>query len=195
MRIEKGRRVMFSAQPMFTVSIESVVPEVRRAVRYACQFGFVITLAAGMLICSPSKAQQPGPTRLLNARTPLAAAGKPSAGSQAISQKTIMSSLPMAAQTQISAALGRDQQGYQSVARPGGFRLGNSRQAVSADFAKTGVDFRSGSNSWGMALQGYGYGDKIRAVATAAPHADANRIEYRRGELTEWYLNGPLGLE
>lgn len=29
----------------------------------------------------------------------------------------------------------------------------------------------------------------------AAPQASDNRVEYERGPLTEWYLNGPLGLE
>ena len=32
-------------------------------------------------------------------------------------------------------------------------------------------------------------------VAPAAPTARANRVSYRRGPLTEWYANGPLGLE
>jgi hypothetical protein len=32
-------------------------------------------------------------------------------------------------------------------------------------------------------------------VKAVAPQAEANRVEYRRGGLTEWYLNGPLGLE
>src|SRR5207245_45285 len=27
------------------------------------------------------------------------------------------------------------------------------------------------------------------------PRADSNRVEYRRGSLTEWYVNGPAGLE
>ena len=32
-------------------------------------------------------------------------------------------------------------------------------------------------------------------VEAAEPRAEANRVEYRRGEVTEWYVNGPLGLE
>jgi hypothetical protein len=46
-----------------------------------------------------------------------------------------------------------------------------------------------------MALQGYGYGTHLDPVAIASPSAANNRIEYRRGALTEWYVNGPLGLE
>ncbi|HEY6273748.1 MAG TPA: FG-GAP repeat protein, partial [Terriglobales bacterium] len=46
-----------------------------------------------------------------------------------------------------------------------------------------------------MALRRYGYGDAQSAVDTVNPVAKANRVEYRRGPLTEWYVNGPLGLE
>ena len=40
-----------------------------------------------------------------------------------------------------------------------------------------------------------GYGGSLRNAGGSAPHADANRVEYRREGLTEWYVNGPLGLE
>jgi len=32
-------------------------------------------------------------------------------------------------------------------------------------------------------------------LSTASPRANHNRVEYRRGPLPEWYVNGPLGLE
>ena len=46
-----------------------------------------------------------------------------------------------------------------------------------------------------MKLYGYGYGDAIRAIETVAPTADLNRVEYQHESLTEWYVNGPAGLE
>jgi len=48
---------------------------------------------------------------------------------------------------------------------------------------------------WGMTLRGYGYGEQMQEVAPAAQAAADNRIEYRRGELTEWYVNDQRGLE
>src|SRR5207302_6777381 len=33
------------------------------------------------------------------------------------------------------------------------------------------------------------------SAAGGAPSVSANRVSYRRGMLSEWYLNGPLGLE
>jgi len=44
-------------------------------------------------------------------------------------------------------------------------------------------------------LRAVGYGSALRSVAAAPPVARANRVSYRRGALTEWYVNGPLGLE
>ncbi len=46
-----------------------------------------------------------------------------------------------------------------------------------------------------MELLGYGYGAKLRPVEGVAPTASLNRVEYRRRAFTEWYINGPAGLE
>jgi hypothetical protein len=48
---------------------------------------------------------------------------------------------------------------------------------------------------WKMALCGYGYGVVLKPPKTVAPRAKLNRVEYDRGGLTEWYVNGPAGLE
>jgi hypothetical protein len=104
-------------------------------------------------------------------------------------------SVPAAAQPGISAALGRDDSRYQVRALPGGFRAENPQQELSAEFTGQGIEVRSGAAQWGLALRGYGYGDSLRAASEAAPQASANRVEYRRGPLTEWYVNGPIGLE
>ncbi|MBI4574001.1 MAG: hypothetical protein HY713_12045 [candidate division NC10 bacterium] len=57
------------------------------------------------------------------------------------------------------------------------------------------MEVRSGPARWHLALTSVGYGDSLHPAAPAIPQAMANRVEYRRGSLTEWYLNGPLGLE
>ena len=106
-----------------------------------------------------------------------------------------LSDLPPAAQAQVSAALGRDQPSYHAVPQAGGFRVENSRHGLEADFTPAAVRVRAGTASWELSLLGYGYSDAPSAAAAVAPQAAANRVEYRRGDLTEWYLNGPLGLE
>ena len=112
-----------------------------------------------------------------------------------------LANLPVAAQSTISTAIGRAQSDYH--ARPdsnGGFRTLNSEGQLAADFAQSGVVVRAGTRGgagWGLTFEGYGRGRWTDSVSssTAVPQASANRVEYRRGDLTEWYVNGPLGLE
>ena len=47
-----------------------------------------------------------------------------------------------------------------------------------------------------LSLRALGVGSSLQAVALAQPTAHANRVSYARGgALTEWYANGPAGLE
>ena len=103
--------------------------------------------------------------------------------------------LPAAAQAHISAAIGKDQDVYHAVREAAGVRLDNPDHAVSASFTSAGVRFRLGTSQWGLKLRGHGYGDGLVDAKPVAPIASANRVEYRRGALTEWYVNGPIGLE
>ena len=115
--------------------------------------------------------------------------------SQTAAESAKLSDMPLAAQAQISAVLGRDQSSYHAVPRASGFRMENKNHRLAADFTSKGVKVRAGRASWNLALSGYGYGNELRASVAVVPQAGANRLEYRRGGLTEWYLNGPLGLE
>ena len=40
-----------------------------------------------------------------------------------------------------------------------------------------------------------GFGASLRALGAVAPRVNANRVSYARAGLSEWYANGPLGLE
>ena len=106
-----------------------------------------------------------------------------------------LSSLPAAAQSTISSVLGREISSYHAKAVGARFEAASSQQRLVTDFSSQGVEVRSGSAWWGLSLRGYGYGDAIKKVSMAVPHAELNRVEYRRGPLTEWYVNGPAGIE
>lgn len=108
---------------------------------------------------------------------------------------TDLSSLPLAAQAVISAVLGRDHPSYEAVTLGNGFYVENPKHALVADFTPDGVQVRTSGAIWELTFSGYGYGEAIGTGAAVAPQANANRVEYRRGALTEWYVNGPLGLE
>src|SRR5262245_34995403 len=66
-------------------------------------------------------------------------------------------SLPMAAQSQIFAAIGEDQSGFHAVAGSHGFRMDNAPHGLSTEFRAEAVEFRHGSHQWTLALTGYGY--------------------------------------
>jgi hypothetical protein len=104
-------------------------------------------------------------------------------------------SLPIAAQSRISATLGSEIPDYQARARESGFRIKNARQRLTADFAAQGVEIQAGAEHVRVQLLGYGYGDALQSVSDTVPQAISNRVEYRRGAFTEWYVNGPAGIE
>jgi hypothetical protein len=103
--------------------------------------------------------------------------------------------LPDEAQSPISATLGRDFPAYR--VRPVGdtFEAANPAQKLSARFTAQRVEVREGNAAWTIAVRAYGYGRTLRPVSSTVPIADGNKIVYRRGSLTEWYVNGPAGLE
>jgi trimeric autotransporter adhesin len=106
-----------------------------------------------------------------------------------------LSSLPTAAQGPISAVLGRHESRYWVHTGAGRIHAENPRHALAIDFTRHGIELSSQTVRWGLALQGYGYGHALRAVSDATPHAETNRVEYAHDTLTEWYVNGPVGLE
>ena len=46
-----------------------------------------------------------------------------------------------------------------------------------------------------MRLLSIGYGEHLQRAPPARIHAEANRVEYDGATVTEWYSNGPLGLQ
>ena len=48
---------------------------------------------------------------------------------------------------------------------------------------------------WGLTLTAYGYAGAMQPVPAAELTAAGNRLEYRRGTISEWYVNDQRGLE
>ncbi|MCK4472565.1 MAG: hypothetical protein KAW49_12360, partial [Anaerolineae bacterium] len=94
--------------------------------------------------------------------------------------------------------------------RAGGYQAPNRAQNLRIGFYLTGIRIvprtptqpspwqgqgEDGGWTWGLALTGLGRGEAPRPVAEAMPIPKANRVEYRRGSVTEWYVNDEHGLE
>ena len=105
------------------------------------------------------------------------------------------SQLQWAAKGAISSSLGRDQTAFYATHRSGGLVADNATQRLTAQFDRRGVLVRAGTTTFGLQLLAWGAPGHTTSVSPAAPRADANRVTYAHGPVTEWYANGPLGLE
>jgi hypothetical protein len=107
-----------------------------------------------------------------------------------------LADLPASAQAAISAGIGRDQAAYHAALREdGSFGMTNPAQNLHAHFTADTATVRAGDVEWNLLLSAWGYGETLQRVKRVAPSATANRVEYPRGALSEWYVNGPQGLE
>ena len=103
--------------------------------------------------------------------------------------------LPLAARYAVSAAIGRDRQAYHFTENTEGLRGNNPDQSYEMGFSDNAVEIGAEGRQWGLSLSGWGYGADQHPVEPARPVATGNRVEYRREALTEWYVNGPYGLQ
>jgi IPT/TIG domain/FG-GAP repeat len=106
-----------------------------------------------------------------------------------------LSSLPATAQAPVSAALGSADPGYLVKRSSGGLQAVNAEQRLRARFERSSVLLSSGAASMTLGLVGVGYGSSLQTAGDVLSHADANRVAYTGEGLSEWYANGPLGLE
>jgi FG-GAP repeat len=106
-----------------------------------------------------------------------------------------LTGLPLTAQATISGELGRDRSEYHARATAHGPRIRNSGHDLVATFGRDGIVVDANAGRLELRLEAMGNGSRLYAAPAARPTATENRVEYRRGRLTEWYINGPLGLE
>ena len=113
-----------------------------------------------------------------------------SKSSQAPERHALLS-LPVAAQSPISAALGRDESAYHVVDLVGR----NPAQRLSARFRRSTVAITAGSTHFDVGFDGFGRAGAVSPLRAISPRATSNRVSYAYGLVTEWWANGPLGLE
>ena len=110
-------------------------------------------------------------------------------------QALILADLPQPLQYLIAETLGADHPTYHVQGDDQVLQSHSPEQGLRAFFGEDGVEIVADQVSLGLAVIGYGRGEQQTVVATAQPEAAQNRVIYRRGALTEWYANGPLGLQ
>jgi FG-GAP repeat len=117
-----------------------------------------------------------------------------SRGHSALTQQSLLH-LPLTARAPVSAALGADSPAYRVRPAAGGFSTSGPAQHLRASFAASGVLVSAGAAHVGLRLEAVGHGSTLNAVGPASPQAHSNRVVYSHPGLSEWYANGPLGLE
>jgi hypothetical protein len=103
--------------------------------------------------------------------------------------------LSVAARLAVSRGLGADLDGYRLERSSAGFVARNARQGLTASFDSNGATISSGGAHASIALQAVGSGASLHRVGLAPPLVRGNRVEYRRSGATEWFANGPAGVE
>jgi hypothetical protein len=86
------------------------------------------------------------------------------------------------------------------AAGEGAYQAPNRAHNLRTTFTPAGIELapRTGEHAaWrcGLTLVAVGLGGVSQKVVPATPVANGNRVEYRRGALTEWYVNDARGLE
>jgi phosphodiesterase/alkaline phosphatase D-like protein len=111
------------------------------------------------------------------------------------SQKQGLSSLPLGAQGPISDSLGAEDPAYRVRAAGGGLAAASPTQHFRARFDRSGVSLSSGTARVALSLPAVGYGTSLGAAGAVTPRMHANRVLYQGQGVSEWYANGPIGLD
>ena len=122
-------------------------------------------------------------------------APSPAAPAIGVTPRSELSSLPLAARSPVSAALGAVSRAYRVSPAAQGFRVTSPAQRLQTRFERSGVLLSTGTVRVGLSLRAIGYGTSLTALGDVTPTAKNNRVSYARPGLEEWYANGPLGLE
>jgi hypothetical protein len=127
---------------------------------------------------------------------PLLRGGEGHSGPATTSRHAALAGVPATARAEVSAALGAEQPAFAVHGSEASLAAANSAQGLHASFTAAGVRLAAPGIELGLSLRQFGADGSLRAVALASPTAHANRVSYARGGgLTEWYSNGPAGLE
>ncbi len=103
--------------------------------------------------------------------------------------------LPVPLRGLVSGTLGRSERVFWVRRAGAGFVLVNGAQGFSARFSGSGVRVSARGGRLALSQAGVGYGSSLRPFGSRVPSADGNRVSYADGAVTQWYENGPLGLE
>ncbi|WP_165248857.1 beta strand repeat-containing protein [Paludisphaera soli] len=119
----------------------------------------------------------------------------PPAAVSTVTATTSDADLPLGLQYAASEALGSADPSYAPAPSGAGYVLANATNAYSAYVDAGGLRVWADGDAWSLSVAGIGYGSATRPLGAATATAAANRVEYDYGGVTQWFVNGPLGLQ
>ncbi len=106
------------------------------------------------------------------------------------------SSLPADARGPVSATLGAGERSYLLSPARGVLNGSNAALGVGLRFQGGGVSVMAGAKHVGLRFSALGTGSALSPPVLMSTGVRRNRVDYHyRGGLTEWYVNGPSGIE
>jgi hypothetical protein len=103
--------------------------------------------------------------------------------------------LPLAAQQVIASAIAEDSAAYAAASGASGVSLANPANGFTALVQSGNLQVAAGADTWDMSLIGLGYGTAAQPLGTAQTSVNGNRVDSNYGNIDEWFVNGPTGLE
>ena len=105
------------------------------------------------------------------------------------------STLPLGLQYAASETIGAADPAYAMAPAGAGYALANSTNDYAARVDAGGFSVDAGGDSWSLTVSGVGYGGATTPLGSGVATATANRVEYDYGPISQWFVNGPLGLQ
>jgi hypothetical protein len=104
--------------------------------------------------------------------------------------------MPDEARGSVSSALGKHDAEFAARAGHGGASVLVSRaQRITGRFTRRDALVRGRGGSVSLALRAIGRGTALAPVSRAMPRARSNRVTYGHRGVSEWFANGPLGIQ
>lgn len=112
------------------------------------------------------------------------------------SKITNRSPLPNSLLPAVAKSFGRDDPSYHINSVDNTHSATTPRQGLETEFGAEGVFFKTDDDSLKLELSKLGRADQLSSVDQISQVvAEDNRLQYKRGNVTEWYVNSPLGME
>src|ERR1700680_4516731 len=101
--------------------------------------------------------------------------------------------LPVSLAAAASASIGASEHSFGAVRRGGAWLAQGG--GIRSTFTASGAALRVAEGTLGLSLTAVGRGDRVQRVGAVAPSGAAGQVLYRHGSISEFYRNGPYGLE